>query len=75
MFCVVAVDEASGGQAAVLGRHQDSIHRSEEAGIVGRDEEHERSNENRRIKEVAALVALDEAAEIVAIACSLSAGE
>jgi hypothetical protein len=45
MFCIVAVDEPGGCQAAILRRHQDSVHGSEEAGIVGRDEEHKRSDE------------------------------
>jgi hypothetical protein len=73
MLGVISVDESGGCQATFLRRHEDAIHGSEEARIVWRDEEYERSNEDRRIEEIAGLVALNKAAEIVAVACTLLA--
>jgi hypothetical protein len=65
---VVAVYKTGRGQTTLLRRHQYSIHCSEEAGIVWRDEKYARSDQDRGVEEIAALVTLHKGPEIVTIA-------
>jgi len=66
---VVAIYKTGRGQTTLLRRHQDSIHCSEEARIVWRDEKYERSDQDRGVEEIAALITLHEGSDIVTIAC------
>jgi hypothetical protein len=67
VVCIVAVDETSGGQATFLGREENAINCSKEARVIRRNEEDQRSNQDRGVKMVSALIALNETAEVRAI--------
>jgi hypothetical protein len=64
---IVAVDKTGGSQATFLGREENAIHCSKEAGIIRRNEEDQRSNQDRGVKMVSTLIALNEASEVRAI--------
>jgi hypothetical protein len=75
VVCIVAVDKTGGCQTTFLGGQENAIHRSKEARVIRRNEEHQRSNENGGVKMVSTLIALDEASEVRAVALKVLAGD
>jgi hypothetical protein len=67
VVCIIAVNETSGGQTTFLRREENAIHCSKEAGVIRRDEEYQRGNQDRGVKMVSTLIALNEASEVRAI--------
>lgn len=65
---IIAIDQSCGSQASFLRWKQNAIDGTQEARIVGRNKEDQRSNEDRRIKKVATLVALNKASKLLVVA-------
>jgi len=68
VVCIIAVNETSGGQTTFLRREENAIHCSKEARVIRRNEEDQRSDQDRGVKMVSAFIALNEASEVRAIA-------
>lgn len=67
---IVAVDKASRSKAAAFRGEQDAVHRAEEAGVIGRDEKDEGSDEDRGVEDIARFVGLLEAMHLRGVAVS-----
>jgi hypothetical protein len=67
VLCIIAVDQTGRSQTTFLGREENAIHCSKEAGVIRRNEEDQRGNQDRRVEMVSALIALNEASEVRAI--------
>ena len=65
---IVAVHKTGGSQTTFLGREENAIHCSKEARVIRRNEEDQRSDQDRGVKMVSAFIALNEASEVRAIA-------
>ena len=66
---VIPVDEPGAREPALLRRQQDAVHGAQEPRVVGRDEEHQRRDEDRRVQHAVVLVALHERVELLVVPC------